>query len=170
MNALELLKQYKESSREINNELRNGKMTFENIAIDALFSDREIPPTLYRLIDNKYARFEGDVFCDFAYLSCTDDIDNFILKTDPTNHLACLKINVNSPFPCIHVEELLPEFASEGEYILPRNINMQLVGIETYDSIEGFDLFLENLNSVTGSNELWECGIRTISQYDLEIV
>lgn len=170
MNALNQLEVYKNNSTTINNQLREGNVVSENTAIDALFSEIDVPPTLYRLIDNKYAQFKDDIFCDFAYLSCTDDIDNFILRTDPTNHLACFKINMKSQFTCIHVEELLRGHASEGEYILPRNTKMQLVGIEFFDGIERFDVFLDSMNSVTGSKELWAYGIRKISQYELKIM
>ena len=138
--------------------------------MDKLLCDKIVPPTLYRLIDNNKVEFDGDKYCDLAFLSCTDDIDNFILKTDLTDHLACFIIKMKSPFSCINVGELLSEYATEGEYILPRNTMMQLVGIETYDGIEAFDVFLDNLNSVTGSKELWAHGIRIITLYTLEIV
>ena len=170
MDAIEMLKRYKHNSREINDTLRSGIINSEICAMDELLSKKEVPHTLYRLIDNKDVKFDGDIFCDPAYLSCTDDIDNFLLRTDSTDYLACLEIKMDSPFSCIHVEEFLPEYDSEGEFILPRNQNLRLLGQETFVDIVQFDIFLEKFDSSIGSKELWGGGIKTISLYTLEIV
>lgn len=171
MNTLEVLKQYKESSRDINNELRKGIITLENTAIDSLFSEIEVPPTLYRLIDNKRVQFESDIFCDSAYLSCTDEVDNFINKTGPKQHIACLKINMLSPFPCINVKEWLTEYDDEGEYILPRKLRLRLVEKPiVYSGVIQFDEFLADYDCYISSVQLWEEGIKNISLYTLEIV
>ncbi len=171
MNALELLKKYKESSRDINNELRKGNLTLENTAIDALFSKKEVPSTLYRLIDNKHVQFEGGIFCDPAYLSCTDDVDEFIGKTGPKEHIACLKINMVSPFLCINVKEVLTDYDDEGEYILPRKTKLKLVEEPmVYSGVSQLEEFLDEFDCNIGSKQLWGEGIRTISLYTLEFV
>jgi hypothetical protein len=171
MDAIEMLKKYKNSSTEINEQLRSGVINSETCVLDELFVENEVPPTLYRLLDNNIIEFDGDIYCDSANLSCTDDIDNFILKTDPTDHLACFRINMPSSFPCIHVEDLLPEYNGEGEYILPRNLKLKLVDTpQEYNTLLQFDEFLDERNSVTGSKELWAHGIRKITLYTLEIV
>lgn len=169
MSAIDKLKEYKRNSDAINQQLREGSDNPDLYAIDDLFSEREVPPTLYRLIDNNFVKSDGDVFCDPAYLSCTDDIDNFICKV-PTNHLACLIIKLDSPTSCIYVEELLPEFDGEGEYILPRSLKLQLVNdsAKVLKSIDEFDKFLEENNSYTGSEELRGARkLETISLYTL---
>jgi len=171
MSAIDQLKVYKKNSSTINNQLRDGNVVSENTAIDALFSEIKVPQTLYRLIDNKYAQFEFGIFCDSAYLSCTDEVDNFIHKTGPKQHLACLKINMSSPFSCINVKELLTEYDDEGEYILPRNMRLRLVEEpKVYSGVSQFDEFLDEYDCSIGSNQLWGEGIKTISLYTLEIV
>ena len=168
---MEQLKLYKQNSATINNQLRDGYITTENTAIDALFSEIEVPSTLYRLIDNKHVQFESDIFCDSAYLSCTDEVDNFIHKTGPKQHLACLKINIPSPFPCINVKELLTEHDDEGEYILPRKLRLKLVEKpKDYSGVLQFDEFLADYDCYISSDQLWGEGIKTISLYTLEIV
>lgn len=169
MSAIEKLKEYKNKSDDINQGLREGIDNPDLYAIDELFSEIEVPSTLYRFLDNQYVKFDGEIFCDPAYLSCTDDIDNFICKV-PTNHLACLIIKLDSPTSCIYVEELLPEFDGEGEYILPRSLKLQLVNdsAKVLKSMDEFDKFLEENNSYTGSEELRGARkIETISLYTL---
>ena len=171
MSAIDQLKVYKKNSSTINNQIREGNVVSDNTAIDALFSEKEVPPTLYRLIDNKHVQFESGIFCDPAYLSCTDAVDNFIHKTGPKQHLACLKIYMQSPFPCINVKELLTEYDNEGEYILPRNLKLRLVEKhKDYSGILQFDEFLADFDCYIGSNQLWKEGIKTLSLYTVEIV
>lgn len=171
MSAIDQLKEYKKNSSIINNQLREGNMGSENTTIDELFSEIEVPPTLYRLIDNKRVQFESNIFCDSAYLSCTDEVDNFINKTGLKQHLACLKINMPSLFPCINVKELLTEYDDEGEYILPRNLRLKLVEEpKVYSSVSQFDEFLDKYDCSISSNQLWGEGVKTISLYTLEIV
>lgn len=170
MEAIEKLKEYKNESNEINNKLRNGIVNSETCLIDALFSRKAVPSILYRLLDNKYINIIDGIFCDPAYLSCTKDIDEFICKTDPTNHIACIIIQMKSPFLCINVSEIIPEFDDEGEYILPRELKLRLVGYKKLNSITEFDEFLDKIGSCTGSNELWKSGIKHISLYNMEIM
>jgi len=170
MSAIEKLKGYKSNSYDINMKLREGHNDPNLHAIDELFSEIKVPSTLYRLLDNKYVILDGDIFCDPAYLSCTDHIDNFISKTDPTNHLACMAIKMKSPYPSINVTEVLPEYDGEGEFLLRRELRLKLVGLDDFNDISEFDIFLESLNSYTGSAELWGNGIRAISLYSFEIV
>lgn len=171
MDAIEILKKYKKNSTEINNLLRSSVINSETCALDELFAENKVPSVLYRLVDNHLVKFDGVCFCTPTYLSCTDDIDNFILRTDPTDHLACFRINMPSSFQCIHVEDLLPEYDGEGEYILPRSLKLKLVEEpQDYNTLLRFDEFLDERNSVTGSKELWAHGIRIITLYTLEIV
>ena len=170
MAAIDKLKEYKKNSQNINQELREGYTNAETCAIDELFSEIEVPSTLYRLLDNQYMNFNGDIFCDPAYLSCTDDADSFICKTDPTNHLACMAIKMKSPFSCIDVTKMLSEFDGEGEFLLPRKTKLKLVESKDFNGIAEFDEFIDSFDLYTGSAELWENGIRTISLYTFEIV
>ena len=75
MCAIEKLKEYKTNSTTINTELRNGAENPELYAIDELFSDVDVPSILYRIPDNQYVIIRNDIFCDPAYLSCTDNVD-----------------------------------------------------------------------------------------------
>lgn len=170
MGAIDKLKEYKKNSQNINQELREGNADADTCAIDELFSEIEVPSILYRLLDNQYMIFNGDIFCDPAYLSCTDDADNYICKTDPTNHLACMVINMKSPFSSINVTKKLPEFDGEGEFILPRETRLRLVESKDFNNIAKFDEFTDSLNLSTGSDELWGNGIRTITLYTFDIV
>lgn len=167
MCAIDKLKEYKNNSDTINQKLREGCENPD--IIDDLFSDRDVPPTLYRFLANQYIKFDGDIFCDPAYLSCTDNVDNFICKV-PTDHLACLAIELESPTSCIYVKDLLTDYDDEGEFILPRNIKLRLIKEKSkdYNNIEEFDMFLDQVNSYTGSDELYYArGIKTISLYTL---
>ena len=171
MSPIDQLKTYKENSTTINNQLREGNESPEFTVIDELFSEIEVPPTLYRLIDNVHIHFESGIFCDSAYLSCTDEVDNFIHKTGPKQHLACLNINMPSSFPCINVKELLTEYDDEGEFILPRNLRLKLLEHpKVYSDVRQFDEFLDKYDCSIGSNQLRGEGIKTISLYTLEIV
>ena len=171
MDVIDYLKAYKENSATINNQLRGGNETSENTAIDAFFSEKEVPSILFRLIDNKHVIFEDGIFCDYAYLSCTDEVDNFINKTGPIQHLACMRINMVSPFLCINVKEILTEFDDEGEYILPRGLKLRIVDKpKDYTNVSQFDEFLEEMDCYISSKQLWVEGIKTISLYSLEIV
>ena len=170
MGAIEKLKEYKNNSHDINQSLREGSDNPNLNAIDVLFSEIEVPSILYRLLDNQFVKIIGDVFCDPAYLSCTDDIDYFICKTDPTNHLACMAIKMTSPSLSINVTKMLPEYDGEGEYLLPRETKLKLVESKDFNGIAEFDEFLESFNLNTGSDELWGNGIKIITLYTFVIV
>lgn len=171
MDAIEILKKYKNNSKEINNLLRNGIINSETCAMDELLSKEGVPPILYRLIDNKYAKFDGGIFCDPAYLSCTGDVDEFIGKTGPKEHIACLKIYMVFPILCINVKKMLTDYDDEGEFILHRNTKLRLVEEpKVYSGVSQFDEFLDEYDCSIGSNQLWGEGIKSISLYTLEIV
>lgn len=157
MNELELLRDYVQNAEpQINQELRFGRDCPDAVIFDKLFVNGEVPDTLYRLVPNKNICFDNDgFFLDPAYLSCTDDVDKYLGRIN-SNDIACMIINVPSPFQRIVVNEMLPNFNDEGEYILPRNLRLRRTTYQQYIGINSFMDFIEKVGSYESAKTLFD--------------
>lgn len=166
MDKLELLRDYVQNAEpQINQELRVGKDCPNAVIFDSLFVSGEVPDTLYRLVPNSIINFDNDgIFLDPAYLSCTDDVDKF-LGGISSNDIACMIINVPSPFQRIVVNEVLPDYNDEGEYILPRNLGLRKTDHQQYTGLNGFMNFIEKVGSSESAKTLLD--IYHIERIDL---
>lgn len=100
--------------------------------------------------------FDNDgFFLDPAYLSCTDDVDKYLGRIN-SNDIACMIINVPSPFQRIVVNEMLPNFNDEGEYILPRNLRLRRTTYQQYIGINSFMDFIEKVGSYESAKTLFD--------------
>ena len=121
-----LIRAYVESAEpKINQDLRAGIVTEDVHIFDSLFVEAEVPDSLFRLLPVENVNIQDEIICDSGYMSCTRDIDKFIDKVEGEN-IACLKINMHSPFRRILVKDLLPNHNDEGEFILPRNLRFRV--------------------------------------------
>lgn len=147
MNELELLRVYIESAEpSINRELREGYSP--NAALfDTLFVEGEIPDILYRLIPNENVHIiQDNTICAPAYLSCTNDVDNYIGRIN-SEHLACIKIATTSPMHRIIVNHFFPNHNEEGEIILPRNLRLRITNHQIFEGVGSFAHFIEIVDS-----------------------
>ncbi len=170
MEEIELLKRYlKELEPKVNYELRNGSKS--KLTFDSLFENGKVPHVLYRMLPNDFVKIDYQGFmCDSGYLSCTTSIDNFIEHTTG-EHIACLKIYLDSPRRRIVVNELVPESNDEGEYILPTNTKLQFISKSTYSDEEQFEKLIEKENLMSSGQELKSIyGIKSITIYEFNIV
>lgn len=135
----------------VNKDLRAGNKSL--LTFDGLFEEGEIPQKLYRLMPNESVVIHNQMMCDLGYLSCTTSIDNFISHTSG-EHIACLKILLDSPQKRIKVNDLLPNANDEGEYILPANTRLKLINQYTYSDNEQFKKLIEQEELHIGSKEL----------------
>ena len=157
MNELELLRDYvKNAEPQINQELRLGGDCPNAVIFDNLFVNGEMPGTLYRLVPNRIISIDNDgIFLDPAYLSCTDDVDKYLGRIN-SNDLACMIIDVPSPFQRIVVNEMLSDYNDEGEYILPRNLGLRKTNHQQYIGINGFMDFIEKVGSSESAKTLFD--------------
>lgn len=110
MGELDILKEYVNNSKPINDNLRNGIDIPEKEILDGLFVEGEVPRYLYRLLDNSDVKTTGkNSIQDAAYLSCSFCFDGFIDNTGEVKHMACFRIEDASPISRIIVNELLPD-------------------------------------------------------------
>ena len=163
---------YVSNSEPINSILRKGLYIPEIDILDGLFTKGEVPHFLYRLLPNDNIIIdENGTIIDSAYLSCSGNFDDFIDNVGPTKHLACLRIESVSPIERINVRELLPDFNDEGEIILSRNLVLNVIGIDNYDGIDQFEVFLKKVDcDSTSPLELYKVmGIEKITLYSLKV-
>lgn len=167
----DLIRLYVESAEpEINRYLRAGIVTDNAYSFDELFVEDEVPDTLYRLLPAENVNITDGIICDPGYMSSTNDIDKFIDKVSGEN-IACLKINMHSPFRRIFVSEILPNHNDEGEYILPRNLQLTVQSHERFNDAEGFASFLDLVGSFESVETLMDIyHYNEIDLYELEIV
>ena len=172
MEALEVLKNYVNDSKPINENLRKGTDIPEKDLFDGLFVEGEVPHYLYRLLNISEVDIIGDVIIDAGYMSCSSRFDDFIDSTGKVNHLACFRIEDASPINRIIVKEFLPDQNDEGEIILPRNLPLQIIDNKDYSGVDDFERLLEEVAcDSTGSEELfYVMGIQTITLYRLRVV
>lgn len=155
MNEQEALLNYVcQGSPEVNVILRTNNGDLEGKTFDGLFTIGDVPNPLYHLMNNEHVVIgEDNIMTDPAYLSCTSDVDNFIARVEGT-HIACLKIQIESPSSRINVQELLPDQNDEGEFILPRGSRLLLTETTHYQGINGIQQFLDNERSSSSAREL----------------
>lgn len=155
MNELELLQEYITSpDPRLNYELRAGENCEDAVIFDKLFSVGKVPTTLYRLISNEYMHInENNIFCDSAYLSCTDDIDKFLGRTNG-EQLTCIMISTQSPMSRIDVNSIIHDQNDEGEYILPRNSRLKITKYQSFEGIQEFNVFIDIVGSCESANTL----------------
>ena len=173
MGELKILEEYVRNSMPINDNLRNGIDIPEKAILDSLLVEGDVPRYLYRLLDNNDVEISNkDLILDAAYLSCSSRFDDFIDNTGKVKHMACFRIEDASPISRIIVKELLPNSNDEGEFILPRNLLLQIIAINDYSGVDGLERLLEEVEcDSTGSNELYYAmGIETITLYRLRVV
>lgn len=96
--AIEHLRAYITKSEPlVNRQLREGKEHVDGL-FDSLFTTKEEPKTLYRLLPNSFVSIvkdnEKDIFTDKAYISCSSNFDSFIGHVDDAD-IACLMINIS---------------------------------------------------------------------------
>ena len=166
-----LIRAYVESAEpDINQNLRAGIVTEDVHLFESLFIEANVPNILFRLLPVENINITDVIICDSAYMSCTKDIDKFIDKVRGEN-IACLKINMHSPFRRINVNELLPDHNDEGEFILPRDLKLKVLKFQRFNDAMGFSSFLdlvgsfESVESLTGIYHYNE-----IDLYELEII
>lgn len=166
-----LIRAYVESAEpEINKFLRAGIVTEDVPLFDLLFKEADVPDILFRLLPVENVNIIDGIICDPAYMSCTNDIDKFIDKVRGEN-IACLKINMHSPFHRISVNEVLPNHNDEGEYILPRNLRLNVLNHYLFNDIAGFTVFLDLVDSYESAETLMDIyHYNDIHLYELEIV
>lgn len=173
MDELDVLRNYVNNSALINNNLREGVDIPDKEIIDSFLTYGTVPHFLYRLLPFEDVHDLGNgIISDAGYLSCSANFDDFIDSVGYTNHLACFMIENTSPINRINIRELLPEFNDEREYILPRNLVLQIIFQREYNGVADFDRFLDEVAcESTGSEELYYAmGIRKISLFRLRIV
>lgn len=173
MDELDVLRNYVNNSALINNDLREGVDIPEKEIIDSFLTYGTVPHFLYRLLpfENVHV-LENDTISDAAYLSCSANFDDFIDSVGCINHLACFRIENASPINRIIIRDLLQDFNDEGEYLLPRNLVLQIISQTEYNGIADFERLLEEVECFsTGSTELfYAMGIKTITLYRLRVV
>ena len=167
MEDLKNLESYlNQAEPQVNKDLRAGNESI--LTFDGLFEEGEIPKKLYRLMPNESVVIHNQMMCDSGYLSCTTSIDNFIGHTSG-EHIACLKILLDSPQKRIKVKDLLANANDEDEYILPANTRLKLINQYTYSDKEQFDELIEQEGLHIGSKELtYIYGIKSITLYELK--
>ena len=153
-----LIRAYVESAEpEINQNLRAGIITEDVHLFDSLFIEADVPIKLFRLLPIEKVNIIDGIICDSAYMSCTKDIDKFIDKVRGEN-IACLKINMHSPFRRICVNELLPNHNDEGDH---HRFNDAISFSSFLDLVGSFES-VETLTDIYHYNE--------IDLYELEII
>lgn len=167
----DLIRLYVESAEPIiNRNLRDNIVTEDVHLFDLSFTEDEVPDTLYRLLPAVNVKITDGIICDPGYMSCTNDIDKFIDRVEGEN-IACLRINMHSPFRRILVSEILPNHNDEGEYILPRNLQLTVQSHERFNDAEGFASFLDLVGSSESVETLMDIyHYSEIDLYELEIV
>ena len=166
-----LIRAYVESAEpEINQNLRAGIITEDVHLFDSLFIEADVPIKLFRLLPIEKVNIIDGIICDSAYMSCTKDIDKFIDKVRGEN-IACLKINMHSPFRRICVNELLPNHNDEGEFILPRNLKLKVLNHQRFNDAISFSSFLDLVGSFESVETLTDIyHYNEIDLYELEII
>ena len=142
---LNFLQRYvSESEPIINKQLRDNNANPKEIKLmDSLFEDNSIPSVLYRWIPADCVFIENNYLCDKAYLSCAKDVDGYISHVWG-DELACIKIKTDGDVKSLDVNKLLPDANEEGEYILPREITLCVIGGKSYQPSE-FQQFLQDV-------------------------
>lgn len=171
MDRIKLLKDYVEMANpELNIELRNGIVSENALEFEKLFETGPVPNVLYRLMPNEFVHVNKGVICDPGYLSCTEDVDKFLGHIEG-QHIACLKINLESPMSRINVCKRLQSHNDESEYILPRNLRLRVEEINNYAGRMQLNRFLNDVNSVTSADELVDIlRIKEVTMYLLSII
>lgn len=143
--ALEVLRHYvTEAEPIINRQLRSGIEDGEAIRLlDSLFTDNKHPKYLYRWLPSQYVTLHNNKMIDKAYLSCSKDVDYFANHVTDRD-LTCCKINT-SGCKTIDVCTLLPDCNNEGEFILPRNLVLEVTADKLYRQTE-FTQFLRDIH------------------------
>lgn len=165
-----LIRAYVESAEpEVNQNLRAGIIREDVYLFDSLFVEENVPDILFRLLPVEYVNIIDGTISDPAYMSCTNDIDKFIDKVRGEN-IACLKINMHSPFRRISVKELLPNHNDEGEFILPRDLKLKVLRHYRFIDFKGFAAFLDLVGSSESAKSLTEIyHYNEINLYELEL-
>lgn len=165
MNSLELLKHYVEASEPtLNSDLRKGKVTQDALLFDTLFELENVPSKLYRWVPECYIKCENGIYKDLAYFSCSKDVDSFLNHVDG-DKMACFVIEMPTKAKCINVQKLLPCHNEEGEYILPRNAQLQINNQKTIESANLMERFIREENGEISAKWFKETGISCVSVY-----
>ena len=152
----------------INNLLRAEQTCPEVDILEGMMTTGYTPNVLYRALENANVRVEAGIICDGAFLSTTSDMSYFMGFT--ATDLAILVIKNCAYIPSIDVVEILGNQNDEREYILPRNLPLQVRGIQHY-SQNDFTCFLtnHNLQDEISAQELIDIQhINTITVYEVE--
>lgn len=149
----ELLLEYVKSGEPaINLLLRAGKTSEDVEKFDTLFVEDDIPGILYRLMPLECVQIESDIIYSPSYISTTTNIDKFIDKV-AGREIACLRINVPSPFRRISVLDVITGCNDEGEYILPRGLRLRVTAHYHFEAGKFAD-FLEMVDSYESPSTL----------------
>lgn len=143
--AIELLKLYvSESEPRINKQLRTNQADSHEVALfDSLFADNAHPEYVYRWLPSCYVKNNDGILTDKAYLSCSSDPSCFIDHIFGKD-LTCYMINTCEELKIINVNALLPNYNNEGEYILPRELILEVKLDKTYRQSD-FAQFLSDI-------------------------
>ena len=152
----------------INNLLRAGQNCHEVNILEKMMTKGRTPNVLYRALENANVRVEAGIICDGAFLSTTSDM-SYLMGFTATD-LAILVIKNCANIPSIDVVGILGNQNDEREYILPRNLQLQVMNTHNY-SRNNFTCFLtnHNLQDEISAQELIDIkNINTITVYEVE--
>ena len=165
---IEALKDYVKCDKPtVNKLLRSGEGQVTGL-FDGLMTTLEAPKVLFRWLPNHFMHvIDNNWYQDKAYYSCSNRFDSFIGRVDGEN-LACLKIKTDNSFQGVNVNELLPDYNDEGEYILPHGHAFHVNKCTVYADNE-FDKLLLKEGSDERSNTLTDLyHIKSITVYEME--
>ena len=165
---LEVLKTYvKDSAPKVNKLLRSEEVLVDGL-FDGLIKTMHKPKILFRWLPNQYMYvIDNNLYQDKAYYSCSSRFDAFIGRVDGSN-LACLKIETGDSFQGVDVNELLPDYNDEGEFILPHGHVFRVNQSTVYTDNE-FDKLLLKEGSNERHNTLTDVyHIKSITVYEME--
>ena len=154
----------------INELLRAGQTCHEVDILEGMMTTGDTPNVLYRALENANVcvDVEDEIICDKAFLSTTSDMSYFMGFT--ATDLVVLVIKNCADIPSIDVVEILGNQNDEREYILPRNLQLQVMNTHNY-SQNDFTRFLtiHNLQDEISAQELIDIKhINTITVYEVE--
>jgi len=151
----------------VNKLLRSGEEQVAGL-FDGLMTTLDSPKALFRWLPNQYMYvIDNNLYQDKAYYSCSSRFDAFIGRVDGSN-LACLKIETGDSFQGVDVNELLPDYNDEGEFILPHGHVFRVNQSTVYTDNE-FDKLLLKEGSNERHNTLTDVyHIKSITVYEME--